>query len=281
MDFTSFKRAAKRLHKFAPSYFGDGQQHWQLADSQTLLARVHNFRDFHEAEVALSRQNLLSTIRADAGGLQIPIKPLSNPVQTILQHSGDTLAIAGQSGRGKTFLACEIIVQALALGRRIRVVDCGRGLERFASLLGGISLKRPDREVWQSSAALVVLEAEDMHRQGQAVDFKGLAMEGDTLFLCDEYWQFHDAYQHPGCQTILLSMNAEDFGSREPDSWIRNEKGQWTWYLAGGGKLSLVMGSSPWREAVYSFKQSVTEELGMTFDRERFEAFVARKNILR
>lgn len=184
MTLNDLKIAAKRLRKQHDPASGSAHpmSHTQALDA---IARERGFRHFHEARARLSTD-----------------------------ERGWSLGIVGPSGCGKTLKVQELIVDVLAKGGAVRMVDAGGSYRHFVQTLGGQYF---DGEVtptflqaWASAAPLVILD--DMSRLfAPKFSFDDLAcVPPDAIFVCDEVHFFKKGFRSLTNRTVMVAQMVQD-----------------------------------------------------------------------
>jgi hypothetical protein len=281
MTLDELKRAAKRLRKHDSPLFGDTST---LTQAQALdaVSRLHGFRDYHEAHQRLTQRQVLDELLSEPGGLLAYAGVAFDITASILAVNG-SVHIEGASGSGKTVLCNEIVVQALAKGRPVRIVDKGRSYRRLAQMLGGEyfegGLTDASVSAWESTAPLVVLDAETA-KAHEIFDFQRLqSLPANALVLCDEFYSFRHAYQpFTAARTSILVGQAGDL-PRTTNHWLvfhNHHQGAqlWDWFV-DGKRLTVKMHVGPRRWAMYSTNAADVQKLGLHYDSDRYDAFVA------
>jgi hypothetical protein len=197
-DLNTFKQGAKRLraHLSAAEHTPASQIAPTHGESLDLLAKVHGFRDFHEARMRLE----LGESRVLPSGALAGVDASSPCV----------LAIVGPPGCGKTTEAKAIIISALAEGLPVRVL--GFDDYKFCQLLGGLAVDDIEDpgfySAWCSEAPLV-FGMVDSREKARALDFAKMSLPANALFVCDEPFLFGDRVRALGATTVLVAQTLD------------------------------------------------------------------------
>lgn len=115
------------------------------------------------------------------------------PVASLLDMQ---LAVTSGAGGGSTFFLCELIVQALASERTVRIIDNGFCFRKLCQLLNGVHLTSWEPETWISAENhLVVIDLEGIPRiDWQTVIYEIQETPATFWLLATEAWAY-DNYQ--------------------------------------------------------------------------------------
>ncbi len=281
MTLNELKMAAKRLRKQGAELFGTSASNLTHAQALDVAARLHGFRDYHEAQQRLGQRQLLDQLLAEPGGLLSTEGVAFDMSKVVLAASG-TVHVVGVSGSGKSMLCNELVVQALAQGRPVRLIDCGGSYRRLTQMLGGQHFSGIPTEqalaAWASDAALVTLDAWESSN-AHLFDFERLQqLPPRSLALCDEAWLFSSTYRPlPALTTVLVGQQDDDLPSPAQHrlTYSRANGSELFWQWQGGGRpVELRLHVGPRRLATYSTRLEHIRALGAGYDEARMDAFI-------
>lgn len=102
------------------------------------------------------------------------------------------IAITAGAGCGMSFVLSELVIQSLAQGKRVRVVDYGGSFRKLCDQLHGRLLADWHPDVWSDpSNALVVVDLESIPRQSQQTVLDAIAATPSEFWLlATEVWMY-------------------------------------------------------------------------------------------
>ena len=259
MTLNELKLSAKRLSKHGAELFGASAKDLSHSEALELIARLHGFRDYHEAQQRLSQRELLGELLQEPGGMLSTQGITLNMASQILLTKG-IINVTGPTGSGKSILCNELVAQAMALGRPVRILDNGGSYRRLNQMLQGEYYAGPPSAeaytAWESSAKLVTLEM-DYAEHPIAFDFKKLhALPPNALVLCDECQTFRHVYKPLNAKTcVLIGQHLGEFPEISEQRLIfshkNNSQSLWLWQ-AKGTQIELRLQVGPLRMAAYA-----------------------------
>lgn len=212
--------------------------------------------------------SLIDTLKQEPGGF---VDTSASPTLTKIAPLLDVqLAVAAGAGGGMLFLLKELVVQALAAGRCVRILDYGASFDRFVQVLDGVKMTEWNSAVWGcSSHQLVALDLESIAR----ANWQGILQELEATpagfwFLATEAWMYEHQLPRANCLSSLdpidrdalicghikedrmperMPLAAREFLARGPD---RNES-RWV-LLEGDAVYRFLMRANAKRMAAYS-----------------------------
>lgn len=282
MTLDELKLAAKRLRKQGPELFGPSASQISQAKALEMAARLHGFRDYHEAHQRLTQRCALDELLKEPGGL-LATHGVSFDLSELVLSTNGTLQVQGASGTGKSMLCNELVVQALAKSRRVRIIDCGGSYRRLTQMLGGEHSWGVPTEAsyaaWAGDAMLVALDAEGAE-EASRFDFERLRdVPADALVLCDESWLFRHGYHLLNGRTnVLVGQAAQDFPGQSAHRLVFSAKTgselRWQWQV-DGRHIELRLHVGPRRLAFYSTRPEHVLAMGRAPGADQIDAFVA------
>ncbi len=282
MTLNELKLVAKRLRKHHGELLGRASPVLSQALALELAAKLHGYRNYHEAQERLAQRSLLETLKAEPGGILAAQGVAFDMSSQLLEVRGN-LTLVAPPGRGKSMLCNELIVQALFCGRKVRVIDCGGSYRRLAQMLGGAyftgTMGVDAYEAWASEAPFVVLDIEEPRNAG-ALDASLLQkLPVTALAVWDECWMFRSAYQPLPCATtISVGQALSDFVHagicrlEALEGHVRESTWRWT---TSEGSIECRLYIGPRRLAVYTTRPEHLRQMGQPCDADRLEKFAA------
>lgn len=264
MTLDDIKQTAKRLRKQSPELTLAASSPLTHTQALDVVARLHGFRHYREAQARLDDSATVPAHRASTG-----TSPMHKARNVLAESGGITLAgglrfdfgcirisanepltIEGPSGCGKSYLTKELICHALAQGTKVRVLDSYGEYRHFTLALGGQYLSELDapefQDAWSSDAPFVVVNAETFYpREPLFSHLRGLP--ADALFICEDIDP--RLYEQLNAPTIRIKhcipRKADDWRGFRHNPEAREPWGHWLLNLAdftGPIKATLKLG---------------------------------------
>lgn len=182
----------------------------------------------------------------------------SNLALDILSSKG-AVGVEGLPGSGKSFFMQELALQALSIGRRVRIMDVGHSYLQLARSLGCRIFSSPEEPdflgAWQSNAPLVLLDLDDA--PGKSFSFDHLDLSRETVFICDEFYRFRTVYRPLNCTSVLCAQMRDDIGTLVDDYLVFNENYSLGWTRAGEAPIKIQLFVGPLRKKTFTRRQSL------------------------
>ena len=220
---------------------------------------------------------ILSAVITERGGfVDTEGCAVSWPIASLLDMQ---LAVTSGAGGGLNFFLHELITQAVASGRTVRIIDNGFSFHKFCQLLGGVQLNSWEPEAWTSSDnRLVVIDLESIPRHDwQSIIYEIQDTPADFWLLSTEAWEYgHYQIDRANCISSLdhvvarssqicgfvktermppaLSPDARAFLSRGIEPGVRSP---WV-LLDGGAEHRFYLTAGPQRTTAFSNRPSIT-----------------------
>lgn len=250
MTLDDIKQAAKRLRKQSPELAMTASSPLTHTQALDVVARLHGFRHYREAQTRLGNgaaapaleasagskpQHKARSVLADTGGITLG-GGLRFDFGTVHLSAKEPLTIEGPSGCGKSILTKELVCQALAQGTPVRILDTFGEYRHFTLALGGQYFGAPEapdfQAAWNSDAPFVVLSAAAVYPLDTLFShLRGL--RADALFVCEDINP--QVYQPLDVPTIRVKHRHNlmaDGGWRGFRHTVNNGRGQWQIQLA-------------------------------------------------
>lgn len=283
MNLNELKGAAKRIPIVGVEVFGANAKDITHMQALEAAARIHGFRDYHEAQTRLSKRDLVGEVLLEPGGL-FSTAGIGVDISRHILASGGRLNVFGPSGVGKSVLCAELALRAMQCGHPVRILDLGGAFRRLTQMVngdfigGGVS--DAGLRAWSSSAPWVCIEME-YGFDVPLTDFSALrGVPSHAFVLLDEFYRLSKVYRPiPAAICVHVDMDGEALPAQS-DQTVHFSRGAgatrpFTWTSKHGSvEGKHVLG--PRRVSAFSSDSRHVKALGRYFDPDKFDALVAQ-----